>query len=36
MINYKEPYKIDDIDFNNIRYVDKKVTCDKTIIYTKY
>jgi len=36
MNNYKEPYKIDDINFNNIRYVDKKVTGDRTIIYTKY
>ena len=36
MNKFKEPYKIDDINLENIRYVDKKETPDKTIIYTKY
>lgn len=36
MNKFKEPYKIDEIDFNNIRYPEKKETPDKTIIYTKY
>jgi hypothetical protein len=36
MNKFKEPYKIDNINFNNIRYVDKKETKDRTIIYTKY
>jgi len=36
MNKFKEPYKIDDINLGNIRYVDKKETSDKTIIYTKY
>ena len=35
MNNSKEPYRIDDIDFNNIKYVEK-ITSEKTIIYTKY
>lgn len=36
MNKFKEPYKIDDINFDNVRYVDKKETPDRTIIYTKY
>ena len=36
MNKFKEPYKIDNINFENIRYVDKKETPDRTIIYTKY
>jgi len=36
MNKFKEPYKIDNIKFENIRYVDKKITNDRTIIYTKY
>jgi len=36
MNKFKEPYKIDNINFENIRYVEKKETPDKTIIYTKY
>jgi len=36
MNKFKEPYKIDDINLENIRYVDKKETDDRTIIYTKY
>ena len=36
MNKFKEPYKIDNIKFENIRYVKKKETPDKTIIYTKY
>jgi hypothetical protein len=36
MIKFKQPYKIDDIKFENIRYVDKKETPERTIIYTKY
>jgi hypothetical protein len=36
MNKFKEPYKIDNIKFENIRYVDKKETNDKTIVYTKY
>ncbi len=36
MNKFKEPYRIDDIKFENIRYVDKKETKDRTIIYTKY
>lgn len=35
-MNFKTPYKIEDIKFENIRYVQKKVTDNKTIIYTKY
>ena len=36
MNKFKQPYKIDEINFDNIRYVDKKETPDRTIIYTKY
>lgn len=36
MNEFKEPYTIDDIKFENIRYVDKVEKKDKTIIYTKY
>ena len=36
MNKFKEPYKIDNINFENIRYVDKKETPERTIIYTKY
>lgn len=36
MNKFKEPYKIDNIKFENIRYVDKKETSDRTIVYTKY
>jgi len=36
MNKFKEPFRMDDIDVKNIRYVDIKETPDKTIIYTKY
>jgi hypothetical protein len=35
-MNFKSPYRIEDIDYSKIRYINKKVTDKKTIIYIKY
>ena len=35
-MNSKSPYRIEDINLSKIRYINKKVTNNKTIIYVKY
>jgi hypothetical protein len=35
-MNFKLPYKIQDIVYSKIRYISKKVTNSKTIVYIKY
>lgn len=35
-MDYKTPYKVSEIDLNNIRYTDIKSNSKKTIIYLKY
>jgi hypothetical protein len=35
-MNSKSPYRIEDINLSKIRYINKKVTNSKTIIYVKY